>query len=37
MRSVSDKSVTENKNTISYSIIFFFENRAVHEIMWKIW
>jgi hypothetical protein len=35
MRSVSEKkSCTENKNTISYSI-FFSENRAVYEIVWK--
>jgi hypothetical protein len=34
MRSVSEKSFTETKNTISYSILFP-ENRAVYEKMWK--
>jgi hypothetical protein len=36
MRNVSDKSCRENQNTLFvFSNIFFFENRAVYEIMWK--
>jgi hypothetical protein len=35
MRNVLDKSCRENQNTFLFSIIFFFENRAVYEIMWK--
>jgi hypothetical protein len=34
MRNVSDKLCTENQNTFIFNI-FFFENRAVYEIMWK--
>jgi len=34
MRSVSEQSCTENKNTISYSALFS-RNRAVYEIMWE--
>ena len=34
MRNVSDKIRRENKKTILYSV-FFFENRAVYEKMWK--
>ena len=32
MRNVSDKSCRENRFRFS---IFFFENRAVYEILWK--
>jgi hypothetical protein len=32
---VSDKIYRENQNAISCSIIFFSENPAVYEIMWK--
>ena len=35
MRNVSDKSCRENQNTRFVFCIFFFENRAVYEIMWK--
>jgi hypothetical protein len=36
-RNVSDRSCRENQNTHSMcnNIFFFFENRAVYEIMWK--
>jgi hypothetical protein len=35
MRNVPDKSCTENQNTHFVSSNFFFENRAVCEIMWE--
>ena len=36
MRNVSDKSCRENQNTyFVFNNIFFFENRAVYEIMWE--
>ena len=35
MRNVSDKSLTENQNTILCSKTFSPENHAVYEIMWK--
>jgi len=35
MRNVSDKSCRENQNTLFVFKIFFFENLAVYEIMWK--
>jgi len=35
MRNVSDKSCRENQNTHFVFSIFFFENRAIYEIMWK--
>jgi hypothetical protein len=36
MRNVSDKSCRENQNThFVFRNFFFFENRAVYEIMWK--
>jgi len=35
MRNVSDKICTENQNTHFVFSNFFFENRAVYEIMWK--
>ena len=36
MENVSDKSCTENQNTLFiFSTVFFFEYRAVYEIMWK--
>jgi hypothetical protein len=35
MRNVSDKSCRENQNTFCVQQLFFFENRAVYEIMWK--
>ena len=37
MRNVSDKSRTENQNTqfMFNKVFFFFENRAVNEIMWE--
>ena len=35
MRNVSDKSLEDFKTHILCSIVFFFENRAVYEIMWK--
>ena len=36
MRHVADKRCKGNQNTYLYAIsIFFFENRAVYEIMWK--
>ena len=36
MRNVSDKSCRENQNThFVFSNLFFFENRAVYEIMWE--
>jgi len=34
MRNLSDQVVDKSKTHISCSF-FFFENRAVHEIMWK--
>ena len=34
MTNVSDKSCRENQNT-HFMFIFFFENRAVYEIIWK--
>jgi len=37
MRNVSDKSCRENQNThFMFNNLFFPENRAVYEIMWKI-
>jgi len=35
MRNVSDKNYRENQNTHFVFSNFFFENRAVYEIMWK--
>ena len=35
MRNISDKVVEKIKTHILCSITFFFENRAVHEVMWK--
>ena len=35
MRNVSDKSFRENQNTNFILNNFFFENRAMYEIMWK--
>jgi hypothetical protein len=35
MRNVSDKICRENQNTYFVFCNFFFENRAVYEIMWK--
>ena len=35
MKNVSDKSYREKSKHILCSVIFFFENRAVYEIMWK--
>jgi hypothetical protein len=36
MKNVSDKSCRENQNThLMFNNFFFFENRAVYEIMWK--
>ena len=35
MSNVSDKSCRENQNTFCVQQPFFFENRAVYEIMWK--
>jgi hypothetical protein len=35
MRNVTDKICTENQNTHFVFSNFFFENRAVYEIMWK--
>jgi hypothetical protein len=35
MRIVSDKSHRENQQTHFMFSNFFFENRAVYEIMWK--
>jgi len=35
MRNVSDKSCRENQNTHFVFSNFFFENRAVYEIMWE--
>jgi hypothetical protein len=36
MRNFSDKSSRENKkNYISCSVIIFFENFTVYEVMWK--
>ena len=32
MRNVSNKSCRENQNT---HFVFFFENRAIYEVMWK--
>jgi len=37
MRNVVDKSYIENKNTHFIYYNFFFENRALYEIMWKTW
>ena len=34
-RNVSSKSCRENQNTYFMFIDFFYENRAVYEIMWK--
>jgi len=36
IRSVSDIVVEKIKTHISYSVIFFFENRAFYEIMWEV-
>jgi hypothetical protein len=35
MGNVSNSSSRENQNRISCCLTFFFENRAVYEIMWK--
>ena len=35
MRNISEKSCTENQNTRFMFVDFFFENRALYEIMWK--
>ena len=35
IRNVQTKVVEETKTHVLCSIIFFFENRAVYEIMWK--
>jgi len=35
IRNVSRKSFRENENTHFTASIFFFENRAFYEIMWK--
>jgi len=36
MKNVSDKSCRGNQNAhFMFSVFFFFENRAVYEIMWK--
>ena len=35
IRSVWDEGCTENQNTFYVQWLFFFENRAVYEIMWK--
>ena len=36
MRNVSDESCRENQNTrFVFNNFFFFENRAVYEIMWE--
>jgi hypothetical protein len=35
MRNVAVRSGTENENTILRSVIFFFENHGVYEIMFK--
>jgi len=36
MRNVSDKSCRENQNThFILNKLFYFENRAIYEIMWK--
>jgi hypothetical protein len=35
MRNVSDKYIEEIETHILHSVTFFFENRAVYEIMWK--
>jgi hypothetical protein len=34
-RNVTDKSCTENQNTYFVYSIFFFENRAVCDILWE--
>jgi len=37
MKSISDKSCRETRNThFMFNDFFFFENRAVYKIMWKI-
>ena len=36
MKNVSDKQCRENQTRFVFSNIFFFENRAVYEIKWKI-
>jgi hypothetical protein len=36
MKNISDKTCRENKNTdFVFNNAFFFENRALYEIMWK--
>ena len=35
MRNVSSKSRRENQNILCLVAFFFFENRAIYEIMWK--
>jgi len=35
MKNVSDENCRENQNTHFVFSNFFFENRAVYEIMWK--
>jgi len=36
MKNVSDKLCRENQNTFYIQFFFFFENRAVYKLMWKI-
>jgi len=35
LRTVSGNSYTENQNTILFSVMLFYEIRAVYGIMWK--
>ena len=35
MKNVSEKNCTENQNKFIVNNFYFFENRAVYEIMWK--
>ena len=35
MKNISHKITTENQNTLYVQKLFFLENRAVYEVMWK--
>jgi hypothetical protein len=35
MRNVSHKSSRDHQNQFYYNLLFFFENLAIYEIMWK--
>jgi hypothetical protein len=35
IRNISAKICIENQNTFDFQLLFFSENRAVYEVMWK--